>query len=214
MLSQSITSRSLITLILVALASSVAATETRQKPWQTVDINKTATTVTGFENEVGGGGRDVDSANTAAAPTVYESIQDDADFQAMKDRTDQQGQTFNQYDERVSVLENLDRHWEDDPGLTSQSDWQTVSENRATVWTPQIDRQTQDFVQTADYLLSQTQTINEYETNYVTGEARLSNTRIENRNISEPRSRVIQVATTSWINSAGKYGCSWSPSPS
>lgn len=184
-----------------------------EKSWHAVEASEAPTTVNigrlGSEN---GTSNYKVAPNGVVVPEVFDRIKNTEGYIEMQARTEQQDETFTEYEDRVGTLEGLDRHWNYDPSLDIASAWVTTNDPRITDWAPAIHRQLSGFQQSATFRVSQKRPVEEYEKNYVNGDERLTNIRTEQRTFDETRTRRVDVAIGSWSNTGGLYDCTtWSP---
>jgi len=126
--------------------------------------------------------------------------------------------------------DEYEEQWGTDP-LDPDSvpvDWQPIAplftdwvndggRNYVSPWTPEVDNQTTNFNQSANYEQGQTREKSEREQDSFTGDIRVTNVTTEDRVLTGQENRDVNVTNTSggWVDSGSVYDCTnWTPSTS
>lgn len=206
--------------LITILASNPINAETRQKPWQSVNMNQAPVTVELPDQERDATIGEVDQSGNVQLTPTYDRLTTDDDYIALQDKTAEQDRKIQEMIDRLDALREKNRHWEAASDLTEISPW--VSEGSPIPkgpWTPAITNQTSNFVQTRTAEQKQTRTTTFYDriTYEITGkqDTRVSHEVTDTRYIPASISRNIVAHTTPWVNSGGLHSCSgWSPAAS
>lgn len=202
------------------LAASITIASERSKSWDLIDMQQQPATVQVVTGEISAERVRIDRNNTVQLTGTYERLKSDPEYIDLQEKTDAQGELLSELNDRLDTLREKNRHWEPAPDLTTVSGWHAVGPpiSTGTPWEPEIDNQTEDFVQTQPVTQRQARETKEFErlTYDISGgtETRVSRKYHDYRQVSGNQTRLINIVMNGWANTGSLHNCSqWSPNP-